>query len=78
MEDAMRFLFFGILKKMASNLEMASSFAFSLGTGFRFNVSRLIALTLGVDYTTAKFKWDIGDQSMGTLGIKGGFAFRLK
>jgi hypothetical protein len=61
-----------------TNLEMASSFAFSLGTGFRFNVSRLIALTLGVDYITAKFKWDIGDQSMGTLGIKGGFAFRLK
>jgi len=61
-----------------TNLDMASSFAFSFGTGFRFNVSRLIALTLGVDYTTSKFKWDIGDQSMGTLGLKGGFAFRLK
>jgi hypothetical protein len=60
------------------NLETAKSFAFNLGTGFRFNVSRLIALTLGIDYTTAKFKWDIGEQSMGTLAIKGGFAFRIK
>lgn len=60
------------------DLELASSFAFNLGSGFRFNVSRLIALTLGVDYTTAKFNWDIGEQSMGTLAIKGGFAFRLK
>ncbi len=61
-----------------TDLDTASSFTFNLGTGFRFNVSRLIALTLGVDYTTAKFKWDIGEQSMGTLAIKGGFAFRLK
>lgn len=61
------------------DLGLASSVAFNLGTGFRFNVSRLIALTLGVDYTTAKFKWeDIGEQSMGTIAIKGGFAFRLK
>jgi hypothetical protein len=59
-------------------LETASAFAFNVGTGFRFNVSHLIALTLGMDYTTAKFKWDIGEQSMGTLAIKGGFAFRLK
>lgn len=61
-----------------TGLEGASSFAFNLGTGFRFTVSRLIALTLGMDYTTAKFKYDIGEQSMSTLAIKGGFAFRLK
>ena len=61
-----------------TDLELASSFAFNLGTQFRFNVSRLIDLTLGVDYTTAKFKWDIGDQTMGTIALKGGFAFRLK
>ncbi len=61
-----------------TELETALSFAFNVGTGFRFNVSRLIALTLGIDYTTSKFKWDIGEQSMGTLAIKGGFAFRLK
>lgn len=60
-----------------AGLETASSFAFNVGTGSRFNVSRLITLTLGIDYTTAKFKWDIGEQSIGTLAIKGGFAFRL-
>ncbi len=60
------------------DLEYTSSFAFNIGTGFRFNVSRLIALTLGIDFTTAKFKWDIGEQSMGTIAVKGGFAFRLK
>jgi len=59
-------------------LETAFSFAFSIETGVRFNVSRLIALTLGVDYTAAKYKWDVGDQSIGTFSIKGGFAFRLK
>jgi opacity protein-like surface antigen len=60
------------------DLESATSIAFNIGSGFRFNVSRLITLTLGVDYTTAKFNWDIGDQTMGALAIKGGFAFRLK
>lgn len=60
------------------DIETAKSFAFNIGTGFRFNVSHLIALTLGIDYTSAKFKWDIGEQSMGTLAIKGGFAFRIK
>lgn len=60
-----------------TDLELASSFALNLGTQFRFNVSRLIAFTLGVDYTTAKFKWDIGDQTMGTIALKSGFAFRL-
>lgn len=60
-----------------TDLELASSFALNLGTQFRFNVSRLIALTLGVDYTTAIFKWDIGDQTMGTIALKSGFAFRL-
>ena len=61
-----------------TDLDMASSVAFNLGSGFRFNVSRLISLTLEVDYTSAKFSWDIGDQNMGTLAVKGGFAFRLK
>lgn len=61
-----------------TDLGLAASFTFNLGSGFRFNVSRLIALTLVVDYTTAEFNWDIGKQSMGTLAIKGGFAFRLK
>ena len=61
-----------------TNLNVSYSFAFNIGTGFRFNVSRLIALTLGIDYTKAKFQWDIGEQSMGAFAIKGGFAFRLK
>ena len=60
------------------DLETASSFTFNLGSGLRFNVSKLIALTFGVDYSVSKFHWDIGDQTMGTIAIKGGFAFRLK
>lgn len=60
-----------------TNLEYVSAITYNLGTGFRFNVSRVIALTLGADYTSANFKWPVGYQSMGTIAIKGGFAFRL-
>jgi len=55
--------------------DTAPSFTFNLGTGFRFNVSRLTALTLGVDYTKFSSLWF---SSLGTIAIKGGFAFRLK
>jgi len=61
-----------------TDLDLSYSVGLSLGSRFRFNVSRLIALTGGVEYTTAKFNWDIGYQTMGTLAMKGGFAFRLK
>ena len=60
-----------------TNLELTSPIAFSVETGYRFNVSRLIALTLGVVYSTAKYKGGF-EQSIGTSAIKGGFAFRLK
>jgi hypothetical protein len=60
-----------------SSLETDLSVAFNIGTGFRFNISRLIALTSGIDFTNAKFRWNGADQSMGTLAIKGGLAFRL-
>lgn len=56
---------------------------FNVGTGFRFNISRLIALTLSVDYTTAKFNLDCWSNTgrcwsqIGMIAINGGFAFRL-
>ena len=61
-----------------TKLDYVSSLAFDIGTGFRYNISKLIALSLFFDYSKAKFNWNIGTQTMGTIAIKGGFAFRLK
>lgn len=53
------------------------AFVFDFGTGFRLNISHFIALTLNVDYTTAKYKWDLWQQSMQAYAIKGGLAYRI-
>lgn len=40
-------------------------------------LSRATITNIGLEYSIAKYEWDLGDQSMGTLAIKGGVAFRL-
>lgn len=69
----------GITWASVSNINTGIAYAipFNFGTGLRFNMSRVIALTFDVDIKNANFQWVRFQQSMTTLTIKGGFAFRL-
>jgi hypothetical protein len=61
-----------------TNLPVSYSLGLNIGTGLRFNISRLIALTLDVDYKIGNYQWSIGHQTISTIGVKGGLVFRLK
>ncbi len=58
----------------------AASIAFNFGATFLFNLSEKFALTLGADYFSTKSTFEqLGfEQSIRSISINGGFAFKLK
>ncbi len=51
--------------------------AFSIGSGVRYNLSELIALTSNLDIISAKPEFDNFEQSISTVNLTFGITFRL-
>lgn len=68
------------LPDIGRGIEQASSFALNIGTVFRVNVGNKVSLLLSADYLSTKpeFKGYSFEQSIGTISLGYGVAYRLK